>query len=102
MTSKFSHIVQDLTKKLEAPAPESAAESAAPERPYVDPETRRARDYIKKMMQGRPGTPFFADEMTPEELRQWHLQNRRAIVPPPRNPWLDPHGDRRSIWDRES
>ena len=83
--------------------PESAAEPA-PERviPEVDPVTRAAGDHIKKMTQGRPGTPFFLDEMTAEGIRQKRIQNRRAIVLPPRNPWLDPYGDRRSIWDRES
>jgi hypothetical protein len=94
---KLSEIAEELAKIKSDPEPEPA-----PDLSHIDPATRAARDYIKRMMQGRPGTPFFADEMTPEELRQWHLQNRRAMVPPPRNPWLDPHGDRRSIWDRES
>jgi hypothetical protein len=101
--SKFSDLAKTHLAKLAGTADKTAPEPA-PERviPEVDPATRAARDYIKKMMQGRPGTPFFLDEMTDEEIRQKQIQDRMAHVMPPRNPWLDPHGERRSIWDRES
>jgi hypothetical protein len=99
--------ITDALKYLTKHAPEEIAPDPAPapepERviPEVDPVTRAARDRMKALTMGRPGSPFYADEATDEEIRQWRRQNRLAMMPPPRNPWLDPHGERRSIWDRE-
>jgi hypothetical protein len=100
--SKFSEIAKTHLAKL-ASTDVAAVPEPVPERviPEVDPLTRSARDYIKRMMMGRPGTPFYLDEMTDEEIQRKRIQDRLAHVMPPRNRWLNPHGERRSIWDRE-
>jgi hypothetical protein len=99
MAMKLSEIAREMAKL--ASAPKSAPEPPKLVIPEIDPATRAARDRIKALTLGRPGAPFYADEMTPEELQQKCLQNRMAHVATPRNSWLDPRGERRSIWDRE-
>jgi hypothetical protein len=111
VSSKFSRFARDLVIKKLMHAEPAVSEPVAPEpepEPVVtadpvDPATRAARNYIKALTMGRLGTPFFADEMTEEELRQRRLQDRMALAPPPRKSWLNPHGDRRPFWrDREN
>jgi hypothetical protein len=103
--SRFSDLAKAHLAKLAiaaASAPDGATSEPEPERiiPAVDPVTRAARDRMKALTMGRPGSPVYFDEMTDEEIRQWRRRNRMAMIPL-RNPWLDPLGERRSIWDRE-
>lgn len=98
---KFSDLAKArLAKFAEANVPEPAS---SPEHviPEVDPVTRAARDRMRELTMGRPGSPAYFDEMTPEEIRHWRRRHRLAMMPPPPNPWLDPRGERRSIWERD-
>lgn len=92
-----SHLAKLASKDVApAPAPEPKPEEVAPV-PELDELTRRSRERAKQLMPHL----LYRDEMTAAQYEQKVRQLRRAAQPPPKNPWLDPHGNRRSIWDRD-